>query len=113
QLYGTEEATGQVVAESEVSKEDVYVTDKSDQPMPLDQARDSILESIKKLGFTPDLFLIHNPYVAPAGELKALWKILEELKTEGKLKSIGVSNFRVQDLEAVLDGAKYKPVINQ
>jgi len=42
-----------------------------------------------------------------------MWQILEGLKDEGKLKSIGVSNFRPQDLEAVLDGAKYKPVVNQ
>lgn len=61
----------------------------------------------------PDLFLIHNPDVAPPGELKALWNILEDLKLEGKLKSIGVSNFRVQDFEAILDGARFKPVVNQ
>ena len=79
----------------------------------LDQVRQSVESSIEKLGFIPDLFLIHNPYVAPPGELKALWKIFEALKDEGKLKSIGVSNFRVRDLEAVLDGAKHKPVVNQ
>jgi len=42
-----------------------------------------------------------------------MWKILEDLKDQGKLRSIGVSNFRPQDLEAILDGAKYKPVVNQ
>lgn len=68
---------------------------------------------MQKLGFVPDLFLIHNPFVAAPGELKPMWQILEGLKDEGKLKSIGVSNFRPQDLEAVLDGAKYKPVVNQ
>jgi diketogulonate reductase-like aldo/keto reductase len=68
---------------------------------------------LDRLGFVPDCFLIHNPFVAPPGQLNALWKVLEELKDEGKLKSIGVSNFRPQDLEAILDGAKHKPVINQ
>jgi diketogulonate reductase-like aldo/keto reductase len=39
--------------------------------------------------------------------------MFEELKDEGVLKSIGVSNFRPQDLKAVLEIAKYKPVVNQ
>ena len=81
--------------------------------MALNKVRQSVESSVEKLGFIPDLFLIHNPFVASPGELKALWQIFEALKDEGKLKSIGVSNFRVQDLEAVLDGAKHKPVVNQ
>ena len=79
----------------------------------LSQVHQSIVSSVKKLGFIPDLFLIHDPFVAFPGELKALWQIFEALKDEGKLKSIGVSNFRVQDLEEILDGAKHKPVVNQ
>ena len=84
-------------------------------PVPLEDVHASIQGSLDKLGFVPDLYLIHNPFVAPKGEgnLKKLWKIFEELKDEGKLKSIGVSNFRPQDFEAILDGAKYKPVVNQ
>ncbi|TEB32204.1 conjugated polyketone reductase C1 [Coprinellus micaceus] len=75
--------------------------------------RASVHESLDRLGTTPDCFLIHNPYVAPKGQLKAFWKVLEDLIDEGRLKSIGVSNFRPQDLEEILDGAKYKPVVNQ
>lgn len=42
------------------------------------------------------------------------WQILEDLKDKGELtSSIGVSNFRPQDLEAVLKVAKYKPVVNR
>ena len=73
----------------------------------------SVQGSLDRLGFVPDLYLVHHPYVAKDGELKALWKIFEDLKDQGKLKSIGVSNFRPQDLEVILDGAKYKPVVNQ
>jgi diketogulonate reductase-like aldo/keto reductase len=79
----------------------------------LEDVRESVEGSIKRLGFVPDLFLIHNPFIPKPGELKALWKQLETLKDEGKLKSIGVSNFRVQDLKTVLEVAKYKPVVNQ
>lgn len=91
------------------------ISEKGWVPVPLEDVRASIQGSLDKLGFVPDLYLIHNPFVAPRGEgnLKKLWKIFEELKDEGKLKSIGVSNFRPQDIEAVLDGAKYKPVVNQ
>lgn len=68
-------------------------------------------ESIKKLGFVPDLFLIHSPYVVT--DLKKSWQVLEEMKSAGELKEIGVSNFRSQDLEVILDGAKFKPAVNQ
>lgn len=84
-----------------------------DDPIALKDVVDSVQGSLDKLGFIPDLYLIHYPQVVKKGELKALWKIFEDLKDQGKLKSIGVSNFRPQDLEAVLDGAKYKPVVNQ
>lgn len=38
---------------------------------------------------------------------------MEDLKDEGKLKSIGVSNFRPQDFEKLLKVCRHKPVINQ
>jgi diketogulonate reductase-like aldo/keto reductase len=68
---------------------------------------------VQKLGFIPNLFLIHNPFVVAPQDLVPCWKILEELKDEGKLESIGVSNFRPQDLNAILAQAKHKPVVNQ
>lgn len=46
-------------------------------------------------------------------KLKAIWKVLESMKDEGRLHHIGVSNFRPQDLEAILEDAKHKPVVNQ
>jgi len=118
QLYGTEEATGQVVAASSIPKDEIYITSKfsslpDDQPVPLDQVRAAIEESVRKLGFVPDLFLVHNPFVVEPGQLKALWKIFEELKSEGKLNSIGVSNFRPQDFEEILADAKFVPAVNQ
>ena len=73
-----------------------------DQAIWLDQARELVEETTMKFGPIADLFLIHNPFVAKPGELKQVWNILEDLKTEGRLKRIGVSNFQVQDLEAVL-----------
>lgn len=87
--------------------------DTDDTAISLDSVRPRVEASLQRLGFVPDLFLIHNPLIAAPGELVSMWKILEELKDEGKLKSIGVSNFRPQDLLAILADAKHKPVINQ
>ena len=89
------------------------VSEKGGSAVPLDEVRGAIQESIKKLGFIPDLFLIHNPHVVAHHDLKKTWQILEEMKAAGELKEIGVSNFRPQDLELILDGAKYNPVVNQ
>ncbi|TFK33792.1 conjugated polyketone reductase C1 [Crucibulum laeve] len=118
QLYKNEAETGEAIKKVGLKREDVYVTSKistddDGNPVPLDSVRSSVEGSLQRLGFVPDLYLIHNPFVAASGELKGLWSALEQLKSEGKLKSIGVSNFRPQDLEAILDGAKYKPVVNQ
>lgn len=119
-------------------------------PIPLSDVRSSVKETIARLGFQPDLLLIHNPFVAEPGKLVELyvlfyfssssppsmfrisphlnelklmilvwlavysWQILEDMKDKGELlSSLGVSNFRPQDLEAVLKVAKYKPVVNR
>lgn len=77
--------------------------------------RQSVDESLKKLGTLPDLLLIHNPFVPEQGKIGEFWTILEDLVYDGTLKgvSLGVSNFRPQDLKAVLDVARIKPVANR
>ncbi|KAF4620350.1 hypothetical protein D9613_001201 [Agrocybe pediades] len=118
QYYKNEKETGEAIAKSSLDREDIYVTSKispndDGSPIELSDVVSSVQGSLDRLGFVPNLYLVHNPFVAKPGELKAFWKILEDLKDQGKLRSIGVSNFRPQDLETVLDGAKYKPVVNQ
>ncbi|KAJ3566804.1 hypothetical protein NP233_g6773 [Leucocoprinus birnbaumii] len=118
QLYKAERETGEAIKRAGVPKDQVYVTSKlswdaDDQTVPLNEVRSRIEGSLERLGFIPDLYLIHNPFIAAPGDLKKMWQVFEDLKDEGKLKSIGVSNFRPQDLEAILDGAKHKPVANQ
>ncbi|KIY47344.1 hypothetical protein FISHEDRAFT_74750 [Fistulina hepatica ATCC 64428] len=66
----------------------------------LPKVRGAVEESIKKLGFSQDLFLIHNPFIAESpADLKKMWQIIEDLKAEGVLKDVGFSSFRPQ-LEA-------------
>ncbi|KAF5322036.1 hypothetical protein D9619_002220 [Psilocybe cf. subviscida] len=118
QWYKNEKETGQAISQSSVGREDVFVTSKitntgDEASIAVEDVRESVQGSLDRLGFVPDLYLVHTPFVPPPGQLKAFWKVLESLKKEGKLKSIGVSNFRPQDLEEVLDGAEFKPVVNQ
>lgn len=55
-------------------------------PIPTENIRGLIEQSIKRLGTTPDLFLIHSPFVPAPGQLVDVWKIFEQLKDEGVLK---------------------------
>jgi len=77
--------------------------------------RASVESSVKRMGGPPNLWLIHNPYIPESGKIGEFWKILEGLVEDGTLKgtSLGVSNFRPQDLEEVLEVAKIKPVVNR
>ncbi|PVH15810.1 uncharacterized protein CXQ87_003665 [Candidozyma duobushaemuli] len=63
-----------------------------------------------------DLYLLHSPFVKKeyhGFSLAEAWQSVEKLKDEGLAKSIGVSNFAVEDLEEILKVAKHKPVVNQ
>lgn len=62
-----------------------------------------------------DLYLIHAPFFANGDKkaLQAKWADMEAIKASGRAKSIGVSNFLREDLEAILETAKVVPSINQ
>jgi hypothetical protein len=88
-------------------------------PVPIkttpETLRASVHESFSRLTAKPDLLLIHHPYVPEDGKIGQFWKILEDLVEDGTLAgvSLGVCNFRPQDLEAILKVAKIKPVVNR
>jgi len=119
QSYGTESETGKAIQAAGIPREDVWVTTKISGAGGLKTTHADIKRvvdgSIAKLGFIPDLILIHSPFVPEPGKIGEFWQILEGLVEDGTLKgsSLGVSNFRPQDLEAVLKVAKIKPVVNQ
>ncbi|OBZ75615.1 NAD/NADP-dependent indole-3-acetaldehyde reductase [Grifola frondosa] len=113
QMYGNEESLGAAIAASGKTRSSLYVTTKLDKLREGQTVREAFLESLGKLKLDyVDLYLIHMP-VAHEGRLKAVWKEFEALKKEGLAKSIGVSNFRVRDLEELLDGATVVPAVNQ
>lgn len=88
--YFNEQEVGQAVADSDVEREDVWITSKLWlQDYAYEDAKKAIDLSLEKLGTDyMDLYLLHQPY----GKVTEGWKALEEAKDEGKIKSIGVSN---------------------
>ncbi|KAI0957724.1 hypothetical protein AcW1_006024 [Taiwanofungus camphoratus] len=113
QVYGNEDSLGAAIAASGKPRQSLYVTTKLAAVPAGQNVRDTLATSLKKLKLQyVDLFLIHTPE-QHQGNLKSVWKQVEELQKEGLAKSIGVSNFRVQDLEEILDGASVVPAVNQ
>ncbi|KAK2624218.1 hypothetical protein QTJ16_006168 [Diplocarpon rosae] len=114
QVYGNEIELGLAIKESGVPREKLYVTTKIDGTKPQDTQATFDL-SLKKLGLEyVDQYLIHAPFFAKSeADVQAKWADMEAIHASGKAKSIGVSNFRKYDLEAVLKTAKVMPAINQ
>ncbi|WVO17849.1 hypothetical protein L204_105547 [Cryptococcus depauperatus] len=96
---------------------DIWVTTKISDKLPseVDAIRKSVMASLDRLQFKPNLLLVHHSLVPSDGKIAQFWTALEELVFEGTLEgvSLGVSNFRPQDLKAVLEVARIKPVVNQ
>uniref|UniRef100_A0A8C3IYK0 NADP-dependent oxidoreductase domain-containing protein n=2 Tax=Chrysemys picta bellii TaxID=8478 RepID=A0A8C3IYK0_CHRPI len=137
-VYGTEEEVGRAIhekiADGTVKREDIFYTGKLWNTFHRPELVRSCLEqSLKKLKFDYlDLFIIHNPMSLKPGtdplpkdengklifdvvDLRQTWEAMEACKDAGLVKSIGVSNFNIRQLEMILNkpGLKYKPVLNQ
>jgi len=111
-LYGNEEGVGQAVRESGVPREELFITTKV---WNSDQGYDSTLQafetSFNKLGLDyVDLYLVHWPV---KGKYKDTWRALEKLQQDGRVRSIGVSNFHIHHLEDLMKDASVKPAVNQ
>ncbi|KAL4253170.1 Aldo-keto reductase family 3C2/3 [Abortiporus biennis] len=112
QVYGNEASIGDAIEQSGLPRSSFYVTTKLNTVPAGGTVKNTLVESLKKLKLDyVDLFLIHTPKTHT--NLKDVWKQLEDLKKEGLTKSIGVSNFRVQELKEILDGATVVPAVNQ
>ncbi|KAJ7581080.1 NADP-dependent oxidoreductase domain-containing protein [Mycena floridula] len=118
QVYNNEETLGEGIRLAGKPRSELFITTKLNFKANLEEQTVKALleESLKKLGVDyVDLFLIHSPHPPneTPGLLKRVWKQMEALKESGLSKSVGVSNFRVQDLEEILDGATIIPSVNQ
>ena len=115
QMYKNEDTLGQGIKASGKPRSMLFVTTKLNLLSGGQTVKDSLLESLQKLGLAyVDLFLIHDPTPhQKEGRLKEIWTQMEQVKGEGLAKSIGVSNFKVSDLEEILPSAKIIPSVNQ
>jgi diketogulonate reductase-like aldo/keto reductase len=108
QAYGNEESVGLGLRESGVPREEIFVTTKF---LPRSQDPVAALEaSVRRLGLDyVDLYLIHWP----AGGPTWAWPGMERAREAGYARSIGVSNFGVDDLRQLLATATVPPVVDQ
>lgn len=115
-IYQNEKSVGKGVQNAIdadlVTREELFITSKVwNDGLSYDETIQAYNDTLERLGLEYlDLYLIHwpgqNKYMEP-------WKALEALYKEGRIKSIGVSNFQVSHLEHLLETAEVKPVINQ
>jgi 2,5-diketo-D-gluconate reductase A len=112
--YRNEAGVGGAVAASGIPREEIFVTTKlSSVAHGHDSALQACAGSLEALGLDyVDLYLIHWPL--PAVDLYVdSWRAFEAIKLEGRSRSIGVSNFRVEELERLQREADQQPTINQ
>ncbi|MDL4821190.1 aldo/keto reductase [Actinomadura opuntiae] len=112
--YGNEEGTGRALRASGLPREELFITTKlwnSDQGY--DETLRAFDASMRRLGLDYlDLYLIHWP-LPERGAFLDTWRAFEKLKADGRIRSIGVSNFRIDDLRRVMDESDTVPAVNQ
>jgi methylglyoxal/glyoxal reductase len=111
-IYGNEAGVGAGIKKSGIDREDIFVTTKLWND---DQGYDSALAACEKsmnlLGLDYlDLYLIHWPNSETHFDA---WRALVDLRDQGKVKHIGVSNFTVRHLEELQQESEITPYLNQ
>jgi 2,5-diketo-D-gluconate reductase A len=116
QMYRNEQGVGQAIREADIDRADVFVTSKLNNGFHKpDDARRAFDVTLETLGFDyVDLFLIHWPLPTRYdGDFVSTWRTLEEFKSDGRARSIGVSNFQVAHLERLARETDTTPAVNQ
>lgn len=118
--YYNEESVGQAIRESGIARKDIFLTTKlTNRHVTYEDAKKAIDASLKRLGLSYiDLYIIHwpNPISCrPEYEKRnrEVYRAMEEAYEAGKIRAIGVSNFKIHHLEALLKTAKVVPAVNQ
>ncbi|WP_304231207.1 aldo/keto reductase [Lactobacillus kitasatonis] len=109
--YNNEEAVGKAIHKSSLPRDKFFIVSKLwiDQ-YPYEIALKSIDKALEKLQIDYiDLMLLHQPY----GDIVGAWKALEKAQSNGKIKSIGVSNFYPDQMKSLELMSSVKPAINQ
>ncbi len=124
EAYGNEEGVGRGIKQSGIPRGDIFLTTKlRAEHKDYYTAKEAIDESLKKLGLDYiDLMIIHSPQPwdkfrqnkrsYDEGNREA-WRALEDAQKDGKIASIGISNFEEEDIDNILSCCTIKPAINQ
>ena len=110
-FYGNEVGIGNAIKESKVKREDIFLVTKLwNDDHGYDKTIEAFNNSLKRLQIEYlDLYLIHWP-----NKLNAeTWRAFEDLYKAGKVKAIGVCNFKIGHLEELKKTAKIMPMVNQ
>ncbi|TLM75527.1 aldo/keto reductase [Pseudarthrobacter sp. NamB4] len=112
--YRNEQGVGNGIRASGVPREELFITTKLDGDFQgSDRAVEGLQGSLERLGLDyVDLLLIHWPLPA-RDEYISTWKTFQRLQAEGKVRSIGVSNFKPAHLERLLAETEVVPAVNQ
>ena len=112
--YRNERGVGAAIAASGIPREEIFVTTKLwNSAQGYESTLGAFQKSIDRLGMDHvDLYLIHWP-VPTEGRALDTWRAFEKLYAEGGSRTIGVSNFRVEDLEQLEREAEMLPTVNQ
>lgn len=118
--YGNEESVGRAIKSSGIKRDELFITTKLwNTDHGYERTKKAIDTSLMKLGLDYlDLYLIHWPNpVAMRDNWAELnsesWQAMEEAQKAGKIRAIGVSNFRKHHLDALLENADVVPAVNQ
>jgi len=112
-IYGNEEGVGRALAQTDVARDDIFLTTKV---WNNDQGYDATLRafeaSAKRLGTEIDLYLIHWPVPAKDAYVDT-WRALLQLRADGRIRAAGVCNFQQPHLQRLIDETGEAPAINQ
>ena len=112
--YGNERGVGNGIRAGGVDRGELFITTKLDgQFQGEEKAAEGLEGSLRRLGLDyVDLLLIHWPLPA-RDEYVSTWRTFERLQSEGKIRSIGVSNFKPAHLERLMAETDVVPAVNQ
>jgi 2,5-diketo-D-gluconate reductase A len=112
--YRNEAGVGAALEATGIAREEVFVTTKLwNSQQGYDSTMQACQKSLERLGSDyMDLYLIHWP-VPTEDRYLDTWRAFEQIHREGRARTIGVSNFRVEDLERLKAEAEFLPTVNQ
>jgi len=112
--YANEAGVGEALRAADLPREEVFITTKCfNDDHGYDEATKALSTSLARLGLDfVDLYLIHWP-VPSRDRYVDTWKAFVELRAQGLIRAIGVSNFQAPHLERVIEATGVVPAVNQ